>query len=45
MLNTRKKCGRSKGGEREVNPGVVAVPTNEVTNSAVAGGIPPTDPR
>jgi hypothetical protein len=44
MLSTRKKRGRSKGGEREVNPGVVAVPTNEVTNSAVAGGVPPTDP-
>jgi hypothetical protein len=44
MVNTRKKRGRSKGGEREVNPGVVAAPTNKVTNSAVAGGIPPTDP-
>jgi len=44
MVNTKKKRGRSKGGEREVNPGVVAAPTNKVTNSAVAGGVPPTDP-
>jgi hypothetical protein len=44
MVNTRKKRGRSKGGEREVNPGVVAAPMHKVTNSAVAGGVPPTDP-
>ena len=43
-MNTKKKRGRSKGGEREVNPGVVAAPTNKVTNSAVAGGVPPSDP-
>jgi hypothetical protein len=36
MANTRKKRGRSKGGE-------VAVPTNEVTTIVEAGGIRPTD--
>jgi len=33
MANTRKKRGRSKGGE-------VAAPTNEVTTSVEAGGVP-----
>ena len=36
MANTRKKHGRSKGGE-------VAAPTNEVTTSVEAGGVPLTD--
>jgi hypothetical protein len=36
MANTRKKRGRSKGGE-------VAAPTNEVTTSVEAGGVPLTD--
>ena len=36
MANTRKKRGRSKGGE-------VAAPTNEVTTGVEAGGVPLTD--